>query len=185
MPTGDHRQRAAVVAELCGIPFEAELLPDEKLARLHCWRRKGHHVAMVGDGVNDAPALAAADVGVALGAGVTVARDVAGVCLLHADLSAVPWAIRLARRTVRVMRRNLWWAFGYNTVGVGLAAAGWLNPIVAAIAMIGSSLLVVIESLRLGAAANKDEPTSQQIAGRDDADARYPDRSPMWEEAAV
>ncbi|MEZ6100184.1 MAG: cation-translocating P-type ATPase [Pirellulaceae bacterium] len=147
--TGDHRRRAAHMAAIVGADFDAELLPDEKLQAIERLKKSGHCVAMVGDGVNDAPALALADIGIALGSGADVARDTAEVCLLGSQLDRIPMSIELARRTVRTVRWNLMWAFVYNVVGIGFAVCGWLNPIVAAIAMLGSSVLVISNSLVL------------------------------------
>lgn len=127
----------------------SDLRPDQKVAMLRQIRRQHGPVAMVGDGINDAPALAASDVGIAMGCGADVSRDSAQVCLLSNDISRIPWAIRLAQRTRSVIRQNLFWAFGYNSVGVLFAACGVLNPAVAAGLMIVSSLLVISNSLRL------------------------------------
>ena len=146
--TGDRAPRGAQLAEQLHVPVRAELLPEDKVACLDELRAAGP-VAMVGDGLNDAPALAAADVGVALGCGAELSRDAAGVCLLADDLQRAPWAIALARRTVSTIRVNLFWAFAYNTAGVALAATGKLNPIWAALAMAASSLIVIGNSLRL------------------------------------
>jgi heavy metal translocating P-type ATPase len=146
--SGDHEGRATVVAHELGVAVRGDLLPEAKAAFLA--RLRGP-VGMVGDGINDGPALAAADIGIAMGCGADVARDTAGVCLLNDDLTRLPWAIRLARRTVHVMRQNLFWALVYNVVGIGLAATGRLNPVFAAAAMALSSLLVVANSLRLRA----------------------------------
>ena len=147
--TGDEPSRGRLLAEQLGVPVTAGLMPEAKVAALAEARRAIGPVAMVGDGVNDAPALAASDVGIALGCGADLSRESALVCLLSDDLTQVPWSIELARRSVRVIRQNLFWAFSYNTVGIALAASGWLNPAWAAAAMVASSLLVVTNSLRL------------------------------------
>jgi heavy metal translocating P-type ATPase len=146
--TGDHAVRAAVLAGELGVEVEGELLPEEKVEALTRMRRQHGPVVMVGDGVNDAPALVASDVGVAVGCGADVSRDAAIVCLIDNDLAQLPWAIELARGTVRTMKRNLFWAFAYNVVGVGLACTGMLNPILAAAAMLLSSAFVVASSSR-------------------------------------
>jgi P-type E1-E2 ATPase len=145
---GDHRARGATLAQVLGVEVESELLPADKVTAITRAREAGP-VAMVGDGVNDAPALAASDVGVALGCGADVTRDCAAVCLPGDDLLRLPWAVELARRTVRTVRANLFWAFAYNAVGVGVACTGHLNPVLAALAMVLSSLFVVTNSLRL------------------------------------
>ncbi len=145
--TGDH----AVAAwwKSLSVPIHAGLLPEQKWQFVQSLRERGCVVAMVGDGVNDSPALAAGDVGIALGHGADVARDAAGVCLFDSDLRSIPWAIRLARRTVAVIRQNLCWAFLYNGIGIGLACTGRLNPVIAAVAMVASSFFVLGNSLRL------------------------------------
>lgn len=147
--TGDGQLRAAEMSQQLSVAAKSNQLPDDKVAAVRELAKQGS-VAMVGDGLNDAPALAAADVGVALGCGADVSRDAAGVCLLADDLRRFPWAVGLARRTGRVVKQNLFWAFTYNCIGIGLAATGRLNPIWAALAMAVSSLLVVVNSLRLG-----------------------------------
>jgi heavy metal translocating P-type ATPase len=147
--TGDHAARGDAIARELGVTVRAELLPDQKVEAIREARRSLGPVAMVGDGVNDAPALAAADVGIALGCGTDVSRDSAAVCLLGDDLTRIPWTIELARRTVRAVRWNLAWAFGYNILGVLAAALGWLNPALAAFLMVASSAMVIANSLRL------------------------------------
>ena len=146
--TGDTSQRAEVIGEQLAIDTHSEQLPADKVAAIEDLAARGG-VAMVGDGLNDAPALAAASVGVALGCGADVSRDAAGVCLLADDLTRFPWAVALARQTSRIVKQNLFWAFAYNSLGIVLAATGHLNPIWAALAMAVSSLLVVTNSLRL------------------------------------
>src|SRR5581483_9562416 len=148
MLTGDRGPRAQSLAKSLGLDYQAVLLPADKVTAIQKLRSKGP-VVMVGDGINDAPALAAADVGIALGSGTDISRDTASICLLTSDVSRLPWLIRLARRTEHAIRWNLAWAFGYNVVGIGLAAAGWLHPVIAAVAMTVSSLLVVANSLSL------------------------------------
>jgi cation transport ATPase len=157
--TGDTEQKGKLVAQQLGVQVEAALLPEAKLASLERLRARVGPTAMVGDGVNDAPALAASDVGIALGCGTDLARESAPVALLSNNLLQVPWAIQLARQSVRVMRQNLCWAFSYNIIGIGLAATGWLNPAWAAVAMVGSSLLVVGNSMRLQTAASESTAT--------------------------
>ncbi len=147
--TGDGAPRAEAIGEQFSVAAKSEQLPEDKVAAVRKLARQGC-VAMVGDGLNDAPALAAADVGVALGCGADVSRDAAGVCLLGDDLRRFPWAVGLARTTGRVVKQNLFWAFTYNCIGIAMAATGHLNPIWAALAMALSSLLVVANSLRLG-----------------------------------
>jgi P-type E1-E2 ATPase len=147
--TGDNAARGAALARELGVDVEADLLPVDKVDSLRSARRRFGPVAMVGDGVNDAPALAASDLGIALGCGADLSRESAAICLLGDDLDRIAWSIELSRRTVRVIRGNLAWAFGFNTVGVGCAALGWLSPAFAALLMAGSSALVVVNSLRL------------------------------------
>jgi heavy metal translocating P-type ATPase len=148
--TGDNEATARAVATAVGIDEAiAGVLPADKAAAIKNLQARSHRVAMVGDGVNDGPALAAADLGMAMGAGTDVAISAADLILLRPDLTVVPDAIALARAARRTIRRNLAWAFGYNVAAVPLAAAGFLNPLIAAAAMTMSSVLVVANSLRL------------------------------------
>jgi P-type Cu+ transporter len=148
--TGDNEATARAVAAAVGIDdVVAGILPAEKAAVIQNLQAHGHKVAMVGDGANDAPALAAADLGMAVGAGTDVALAAADLILLRDDLAIVPEAITLARSALRTIRCNLAWAFGYNAAAVPLAALGFLNPLIAAAAMTMSSALVVANSLRL------------------------------------
>jgi P-type Cu+ transporter len=148
--TGDNEATARAVAAAVGIDdVVAGILPADKAAAIRDLQAQGHRVAMVGDGVNDGPALAAADLGMAIGAGTDVAISAADLILLNTDLSVIPRAIALARAARKTIRRNLAWAFGYNVAAVPLAALGFLNPLIAAAAMTMSSALVVANSLRL------------------------------------
>jgi Cu+-exporting ATPase len=150
LATGDVLEAATATAHAAGITcVQAELLPHDKSALINQLRRERGPVAMVGDGINDAPALAAADIGIAVASGTGAAMAAADITLVHGGVGAVADAVTLARATRRIIRQNLGWAFGYNLLLVPLAAAGILPPVLAAVAMATSSVTVVGNALRL------------------------------------
>lgn len=163
MLTGDSQANATAVARQLGIDqVMAEVLPADKAARIERLRATGERVAVVGDGINDAPALARADVGIAIGTGTEIAVEAGEVILMQGDPRGIADAVTLARRTLRTIRLNFLWAYGYNVALIPLAAGlfypltGWLlNPMLAAGAMSLSSLFVVTNSLRLRGFADR------------------------------
>jgi len=148
--TGDNERSARAVAAEVGIEdVRADVLPGDKAETVRALQSGGKRVAMVGDGINDAPALAQADLGIALGTGTDVAREASDLTIVSGDPRAAVDAIRLSRRVYSTIVGNLTWAFGYNIAAIPLAALGVLNPMIASAAMGGSSLFVVGNSLRL------------------------------------
>ena len=156
--TGDNRGSARVVAQALGISdVHAEVLPADKAATVVSLKKTGV-VAMVGDGINDAPALAAADIGIAMGGGTDVAMHAAGITLMRGDPRLIPAALEISRKTYAKIRQNLFWAFVYNLIGIPLAAFGLLNPVLAGAAMALSSVSVVSNALLLKTWTPKDDP---------------------------
>jgi Cd2+/Zn2+-exporting ATPase len=150
MLTGDSELVADRIGKQLGIRYEAKLLPEEKVMRVKEWKKQGQIVAMVGDGVNDAPALAAADIGIAMGAvGTDVAIETADIALMTDELEKIPTVIRLSQKALRVIRENLIFALFFNAVLVILSAQGWVTMILGAVMHQASSLLVILSSMRL------------------------------------
>jgi Cu+-exporting ATPase len=150
MLTGDNPRTAKAIASELGIgQVIAEVLPADKADVIRTMQQEGQVVAMVGDGVNDAPALATADIGIAIGSGSDVARETGGIILIKDDVRDVVTSIRISRATMRKIKQNLFWALVYNTLAIPVAAVGLLNPIIAAAAMALSSLSVIVNSALL------------------------------------
>ncbi len=150
MVTGDAEATARHIADRVGIhTVIAQARPERKLEIVQEYQRRGARVGMIGDGINDAPALAAADVGFAIGTGTDVAIETADLTLANGDIAKVAEAMELSGKTLTIIRQNLFWALGYNTLAIPVAVAGKLNPMIACMAMAFSSVSVVFNSLRL------------------------------------
>ena len=150
MITGDNKKTAEIIAKKIAVDsFEAEVMPDEKANAVSKYQKGNEIVAMVGDGINDAPALAQSNVGIAIGSGTDIAIETGSIVLISGDLKGVVSAIKLSKQTIKTIKQNLFWAFIYNSLGIPLAALGILNPMFAALAMSLSSVSVISNSLRL------------------------------------
>jgi cation-transporting P-type ATPase A/B len=164
--TGDNAAAAAAVAARVGIDeVIAEVLPEGKVDVIERLRERGRVVAMVGDGINDGPALVSADLGLAIGRGTDVAIGAADIILVRDHLGVVPQALDLARATLRTVRVNMVWAFGYNVAAIPIAAAGLLNPLISGAAMAFSSFFVVSNSLRLRSLGLPESDDAPPISG--------------------
>jgi len=186
MMTGDNERAAATVAAKAGITeFRANARPEDKLALVRELQAQGLQVAMVGDGVNDAPALAQADIGIAMSTGTDVAIEAGDITLLNGDVSKIAEAIALSRSTLGAIRQNLIWAFGYNLVAIPVAAAGLLNPIIAGATMAMSSVSVMANSLRLRTRARRIAEASGNRYGGPTQSFLAANRAPIFSMSAA